>query len=105
MQALLLRLRTQLWLDSGHGFNTLSDALLGMGGEIPSKAERESVELRVTRAACLRDVCAQDVGKGLQLLEGIKVSRQDSRKCASPQVILQMETSQCTSLFKRECLA
>ncbi|CAL8472221.1 g11763 [Coccomyxa elongata] len=72
MQALLLRLRTQLWLGSGHGFHALSDALLGTGGEIPSKAQRESVELRVAQAACLRDVCAHDVGKGHQLLEGIQ---------------------------------
>lgn len=72
-QALLLRLRTQLWLGSGHGFNALSDALLGTGAEIPSKQQRDSVELRVTRAQCLRAVCAQDVGKGCQLLEGIEV--------------------------------
>jgi hypothetical protein len=73
MQARLLRLRTQLWLGSGHGFNALSDALLGTGAEIPSKQQRDSVELRVTRAQCLRAVCAQDVGKGCQLLEGIEV--------------------------------
>ena len=79
MQALLLRLRTQLWIGSGHGFNTLSDALLGIRGEISSKAQRESVELRVARAACLRDVCAQDVGKGLQLLEGIEVDWQNTK--------------------------
>ncbi len=75
MQALLLRLRTQLWLGSGHGFNALSDALLGTGGETPSKAQRESVELRVARAACLRDVCAHDAGRGHRLLEGIQVGR------------------------------
>lgn len=69
-----MRLRAQLWLGSGHGFNALSDALLGTGGEIPSKQQRESVELRATRAQCLLDVCAQDVGKGYQLLEGIEVS-------------------------------
>ncbi|BDA47327.1 probable protein RST1 at N-terminal half [Coccomyxa sp. Obi] len=72
MQALLLRLRTQLWVGSGHGFNALSDALLGLRVAVPSKRQRESVELRVARAVCLRDVCAQDVGKGLQLLEGIQ---------------------------------
>ncbi|KAK9905743.1 hypothetical protein WJX75_005520 [Coccomyxa subellipsoidea] len=71
-QARLLRLRTQLWLGSGHGFNALSDALLGTGAEIPSKQQRDSVELRVTRAQCLLAVCAQDVGKGYQLLEGIE---------------------------------
>ena len=100
MQALLLRLRTQLWVGSGHGFNALSDALLGTGGEIPSKAQRESVELRVARAACLRDVCAQDVGKGLQLLEGIKVGRQGTKdalhifsRCHNRKL---MSTSACT---------
>lgn len=72
MQALLLRLRLQLWRRTGHGFSALADALLGTG-EVASRKQEDSATLRVATAACMRDVCIEDIGKGLQLLEGIQV--------------------------------
>lgn len=72
MQALLLRLQTQMWQHTGHGFNTVRDALLG-AGELVLKEQRDSLLIELAKAACIRDVSRRDCGKGLQLVNGIEV--------------------------------
>ena len=69
LQALALRLLTQLWQRSGRGFPVVELALLGFS----SQHREPSLLLRTARAASVRDACRHDSGRGLGLVVAIQV--------------------------------
>ena len=69
LQALALRLLTQLWQQSGRGFPVVESALLSFS----SQHKQPSLLLRTARAASVRDVCRHDSGRGLGLIVAIQV--------------------------------
>ena len=71
LQALALRLETQLWTTSGRHFPRLQATLLGYA----SPGAQPSPVVRVARAACVRDVCQADPFTATELVTGIQVGR------------------------------
>ena len=71
LQALALRLETQMWMTSRRNFPRLQAILLGFH----APTEKPAVTLKVSRAACIRDVCQFDPFKGTELVAGIQVRR------------------------------
>ena len=69
LQALALRLLTQLWQQSGRGFPVVESALLGFS----SQHKQPSLLLRMARAASVRDACRHDSSRGLGLVVAIQV--------------------------------
>ncbi len=69
LQALALRLLTQLWQQSGRGFPVVESALLAFS----SQHRQPSLLLRTARAASVRDACRHDSGRGLGLVVAIQV--------------------------------
>jgi hypothetical protein len=69
VQALGLRLQYWMWEDGGRGWALLRDTLLSC---LPphSAAGRALV---IARAACIRDVCAIEGAKGVELIYGVQV--------------------------------
>lgn len=71
MQGLGLRLLLGVWLETGRGWQRVAATLLGYA----PPPEKPPLVLRVARAACLRDVCAHDSGRGVELVAAVQVSR------------------------------
>ena len=69
LKALTLRLETQLWLVSKRNFTRLQAILLGFH---PPTGHPTPL-LRVSRAACIRDVCRNDPHRATELVQGIQV--------------------------------
>ena len=68
-QALTLRLETQLWMTSKRNFPRLQAIMLGFH----APTDRPALALKVSRAACIRDICHLDPFKGTELVAGIQV--------------------------------
>ena len=69
LQALALRLQLQLWRASGRNFQRLQTALLGYA----APGTKPGLALRISRAACVRDVCAVDPDRGTELVIAVQV--------------------------------
>ncbi|GAB4813990.1 hypothetical protein N2152v2_001036 [Parachlorella kessleri] len=76
LQALALRLLCLLWLRGGRGYQHLRIAILGFAA--PGAAV--GLELRVSRAESLQDICQEDPNRGLELV------RVECLEDAAPQV-------------------
>ena len=63
-----LRMQTQLWRVTGRGWGGLLGGLTGFANAHPHAIPL----LRVARAACVRDVCSHDSGKGVELVRAIQ---------------------------------
>ena len=68
VQAMALRMQTQLWRVTGRGWAGLLAGLTGFANAHPHPTPL----LRVARAACVRDVCRHDSGKGVELVRAIQ---------------------------------
>ena len=69
LQGLALKMHTRMWLKTGRGFNGVRGGLLGFANSYP----HASGVLRTVRASCLRDVCAHDSTRGVELVRAIQV--------------------------------
>lgn len=69
LHAMSLKMHTRMWLETGRGFNGVLGGLLGF----PSAHPHASDMLRTVRASCVRDVCAHDSTRGMELVRAIQV--------------------------------
>lgn len=69
MQAVALRLEVELWATSKRNFPRLQAVLLGYH----PPTSRPSLALRLSRAACIRDICNMDPFRATELVSGVQV--------------------------------
>lgn len=62
-------MHTQMWLTTGRGFTGVLGGLSGFSNTYPHASDM----LRTVRAACVRDVCAHDSTRGIELVRAIQV--------------------------------
>lgn len=63
-------MHTQVWMTTGRGFNSVLAGLSGFSNAHPHAGDM----LRMTRGACMRDVCRHDSSRGVQLVRAIQVT-------------------------------
>ncbi len=76
LNALSLKMHTQLWLTTGRGFNGVLGGLSGFSNTCP----HAGAMLRTVRAACVRDVCAHDSARGVELVRAVQVGGQSQKR-------------------------